>query len=148
MSMSMRISRSKPLRAFQWSAAATEWADEIGPVVRDAMKAAAPVAPGPGSGRLRDSIRYERATTPGGITITWTANVPYARFVTSGTAPHLIRPRAARALHWQAAGGGRFARLVNHPGTQANPFAEHALERLLPDVQQRLQDIVETALEE
>lgn len=75
-----------------------------------------------------------------------------AAYLERGTKPHLIRPKAKKALRWPAKGtpttlGGRvrssaagrpgayaFARLVHHPGTKARPFlvpaAKAALARI------------------
>lgn len=50
----------------------------------------------------------------------------YGAFVVGGTAPHVIRPRAARALAfwWTRVGRGVMYQRVNHPGTQANDFRQ------------------------
>ena len=59
-----------------------------------------------------------------------------AVFLEFGTRPHTIRPRNKRMLSWPANASGRrlsgrartasgrriFARVVNHPGTKAQPF--------------------------
>lgn len=116
---------------FNWTAAAVVWADQMGPVMREAIKAEAPVGKENG-GRLRDSIRYERKTGIGGIDIRFTTTAPYAGYVIHGTRPHDIRPVAALALHWQDAHGDNFATLVHHPGTKANDFPKRALEKSLP----------------
>ena len=135
------------LGRFQWKAAAVKWADEIGPIVRSELKAKAPVAKdGAGAGRLRDSIRYERNTVGGGVTATFTAYVPYAKYVVEGTGPHIIRARAARYLHWKDAGGDHFAKQVNHPGTKPNDFAKRAVEPLVPLIQHRFATILKQAL--
>jgi hypothetical protein len=50
---------------------------------------------------------------------------PYATIVARGSRPHLIRSVTARSLAFQVGIGGLvFARLVNHPGTRANPFIQ------------------------
>ena len=52
-------------------------------------------------------------------------------YVEYGTAPHIIRPKNAKALHWKGTGtgprGGKvttdvFAKEVHHPGTSPQPF--------------------------
>jgi Bacteriophage HK97-gp10, putative tail-component len=120
-----------PFARFNWTAAAGEWADEAGPMVRAALKQEAPVAPtsfsGRKGGRLRDSIRYERETAVGSVTMLFTANTPYAGFVIEGTGPHVIAASAARALQFEMDGAVTYARRVNHPGTKANDFPERAL---------------------
>lgn len=144
MSISMTVESTgvNPLQRFEWAVAATGWADRIAPIVRNGMKAEAPVAKGPGGGRLRDSIRYQRKTSTAGLSIQFYTNTPYAAFVVDGTPPHIIRPRAARALHWQTNGNSNFARLVHHPGTKPNPFARKALEELTPMLQATFKDAV------
>lgn len=150
MSISIRVSGtggSSPLGRFQFLKAATTLADEVGPLVRTALKDKAPVAKeGAGAGRLRDSIRYERNTTGGGVTATFTAYTPYAKYVIEGTGPHIIRARAARALHWKDASGDRFARAVNHPGTKPNRFPERAITPLEPLIRKRFAEILKEAL--
>lgn len=74
-----------------------------------------------------------------------TSNVGYARYVEEGTAPHIIRPKAKKALAW---GGARrlsgslrkgakatsFAKVVNHPGTRARPYLKPGAEAALAEV--------------
>ena len=150
MSVSIRITSSSggdSLARFRWTSAAVEWADEQGRIGRAALKAASPVGRGPRAGRLRDSIRYERRTAAGGVTATFTAHTPYARWVVEGTAPHIIRATAARYLHWvDTSGHDHFAKQVNHPGTRPNPFPRRALAPLTPAMQRRLAEIVSNRL--
>lgn len=144
MTLGIRISRSgpNPFQRFQWTRAAMSWADATGPVVRSALKAAAPVAPVDG-GRLRDSIRYARRTRLGRVTLEFSASAPYTRFVLDGTPPHIIRARTSRYLHWaDTAGQNRFAKQVNHPGTKPNPFPRRALTPLMPAIQSAFQESV------
>jgi len=143
--MGVEYSGGQGLAKFKALAVLTKWADLVGPEMREALKDKAPVGQGAGAGRLRDSIRYERETFGGGLTMRWTANVPYARYVIDGTAPHEIRPVAARALHW---GGkpGVFAKVVHHPGTQPNDFPEKALAPLEPIIQKELSLFLQTEL--
>lgn len=85
-----------------------------------------------------------RSISPGSIAPSFAivqATAPYAGFVELGTKPHTIRPRTKRALAWAASGSGRrlsgrptasarrggsgglrFAKVVKHPGTKAQPF--------------------------
>lgn len=142
-------SAGSPLARFSWTRAAVGWADDVGPLVRDALKEKAPVGKGPRAGRLRDSIRYERATSMGQGTVTavFTANVPYIGYVLDGTRPHLISAKAARALHWQGTDGDMFARHVNHPGTKANPFNERAVFPLTGVLRERFRAAIEAGME-
>jgi len=54
------------------------------------------------------------------------AGAPHARFVESGTKPHVIEARRARALRFVWHGELRFARRVNHPGTKPTHFMRDA----------------------
>ena len=126
-----------PLKHFNFTKRAIEWADTIGPKVREALRAAAPVAADDGHpGRLRDSIRYSRSLTAGaGLAIEWTANTPYAPYPIFGTAPHDIHPRATRALHFTDARGEEvFARFVHHRGSKANDFGGRVRSAMEPDI--------------
>lgn len=73
-------------------------------------------------GALRNSIRY--GVTSSGIVISM---LDYALYVEFGTAPHIIRPVNAKALHWKAGGKDVFAQEVRHPGTRPNPFIRTTL---------------------
>lgn len=55
--------------------------------------------------------------------------VAYAPMVEFGTAPHVIRPTSAKALHWKQDGADRFAKVVHHPGTEPNPYFERGIDR-------------------
>jgi hypothetical protein len=136
MSMTMELDggdlAGSPFARFDWTEAAAEWADEAGPMTLAALKAEAPVGKSdPLSGRkggaLRDSIRYERETAPGSVSMTFTANVPYAGYVIGGTGPHVIAASAAQALQFMLDGAVTYRKSVNHPGTKANDFPERAV---------------------
>ena len=148
--MSIRVTVSgpsrSPFRGFTWSGIASRWASTVGPVVEEALRREAPVGQGPGGGRLRDSIRYEKRSGAGSIQLAYTASVPYAGYVLNGTGPHEIRPRRARVLAFQQGGQQRFARVVHHPGTRPNPFPTRAVRPLLPLIQQRFAEIVTSSL--
>lgn len=85
---------------------------------------------------LQRSIKVE-AVSDSHVTIE--AQASYAVFVERGTRPHIIRPRNTKALRFAASAAGQrlsgsarrgaaviFARVVHHPGTQAQPFMEPA----------------------
>jgi len=108
-----------------WKAATVAWADIAGPLVADELRREAPVS----TGRLRDSLRYQRQTDPLFVELQFHSNVPYAPYVVHGTAPHIIEPVAAQALHWHDKSGTEFfAAVVHHPGTKPNNFPQRALE--------------------
>ncbi len=54
---------------------------------------------------------------------------PGAAFVEFGTPPHVITPKTKKVLRWlDSAGVAIFAKKVNHPGTQPNPFMRRGIE--------------------
>lgn len=61
------------------------------------------------------------------VTTTAKNTAPHARYVDEGTPPHLIRPRSARVLRFEADGGVVFARRVQHPGTRPTHWFEKVL---------------------
>jgi hypothetical protein len=87
-----------------------------------------------GSGRLQNSISYQRRTSIGKIVLTFHSTDPAARWVIDGTRPHTITPTESRlVLHFPDASGEMIFRpYSNHKGAHANPFHEKALERMLP----------------
>jgi hypothetical protein len=136
-----------PLGRFNFLKAAVTWSDVIGPPVRTSLQRAAPVGQSAdGSylgGRLRQSIRYQRKTTGGGVQVQFISGVPYAQYVIDGTKPHVIRANAARALRIPLRGGGVIFRAqVYHPGTQPNPFPRRVLVEMEPFVQRTLRDLM------
>lgn len=90
--------------------------------VNDGVTAATPRTP-VDTGRLRAATAGE-VDAPGrfrseGRMINRTA---YALDVHDGTGPHVIEPRRASVLRFEAGGETVFATRVNHPGTAARPF--------------------------
>lgn len=80
-------------------------------------------------------------------TVTGSQNVLW---LDTGTRPHVIRPRTKKALRWAASPGGRrlsgrptvaaqrgekgglrFATVVHHPGTRAQPFIDASVREAL-----------------
>jgi hypothetical protein len=83
-------------------------------------------------GSMGDGIRVSIQRGPGGdfrgvIRSTHPATI----FVVSGTRPHVIRPVRARALRFTLGGQVVYARIVHHPGTEANNFLAAALRAVL-----------------
>ena len=80
-----------------------------------------------GPADMRLEIR-QAAMTPTGQFYGW--------FVREGTRPHEIRPRYKKYLHFKI--GERFVKtkLVHHPGTRPNPYHKRLLARLMPNVQE------------
>lgn len=153
MTLSMQLDahglRDSPLARFSWAKASVAFADRAQPLVRDALKAKAPVGQGPQAGRLKKSIRSQRKTglVEGALEIRFKAYVPYIEYVLDGTRPHTITPKAARALRWQGTGGVVFAKRVQHPGTRPNHFNLRAVVPLGPELQKLFEAAVKAAME-
>lgn len=62
------------------------------------------------------------------------SDAPYALWVHDGTRPHLILPRAKKALRWVKNGKFVFAKKVWHPGTKPDPFLYEAGEAAAPEI--------------
>lgn len=78
------------------------------------------------TGALARSLRLRPAGDSAWIIDHNTQHAPYAIFVHWGTRPHVIRPKDKQALRW-AGGSGRgtafrFAKFVNHPGYEGDPW--------------------------
>lgn len=136
---------SEALRRFNWNRTAVAWADTVGPIGRTALKARAPRSKasqfpkgsGRRPGRYAMSIRYQRATQGGtSVKVTWTANTPYAKYVTEPTRAHVIQAKAARYLRYMGTGGKVvFRKKVKHPGTKGNDFAVQTMRHYAPVAQ-------------
>lgn len=93
---------------------AVEAAAEVDPRVPRGTK------PHPGH-RVVDSFRVGAggATRRGTRLVVKAENTaPHAQYSDQGTSAHTIRPRVARALRFEAAGGIVFAKSVAHPGNE------------------------------
>ncbi len=76
---------------------------------------------------------------------------PYAGFVHSGTPAHKIFPVRRMALRWPNVGANAsfiFAKVVNHPGTKADPFLFNALETKHGEINSIFRQYVGKACEE
>ena len=107
-------------------------------IERDA-KSNAPVNKSFGGGNLRQSIRsrmeaFGRAVVEAGAS--------YASHVEFGTKPHTIRSRGNYPLRDKRT-GQVFGRVVNHPGTKAQPFMRPAVSDNENWVNDRFQGAVE-----
>lgn len=135
--------QSTPVSRFNWLRAISAWSDEVGPLVRTSLQGDAPVR----TSRLMRSIRYQRSISGSGDAhLEFTANVPYAKYVVHGTRAHLIRPKAARMLHWVDAHGSHFATIVHHPGTRPNNFPQRALDATKPFIIRRLVEAIDDSM--
>ena len=76
-------------------------------------------------GNLRQSIRSYFPKKMMGVV---TAGAKYARYVHDGTRPHTIRTKSKKVLANKRS-GQIFGKVVNHPGTKANPFFDRAVDK-------------------
>lgn len=139
----MRITGSRvSFRRANWRVMNKTWETEVAPLALAALKAEAPVdTEGKKPGALRDSIKFEGVSGALGATMTFTSDVPYAKYVVKGTKgpyPIVPRPGGPGVLAWKRQGSWNYAMHVNHPGIEANNFPERALRRLEPVLRQRL----------
>ena len=131
---------------FNWTQAATTFADEWGPKILIALRLAAPVAPD-GGGRLRDALAFERHTSIGHLTMTWSDPVPYFPYVIEGTVGgQLIEPVAAQALHWTSGGSDVFASSVIRGDTPKNDFPVKVWSMMQETVQEAFKEAIREAL--
>jgi HK97 gp10 family phage protein len=80
------------------------------------------------TGRLRSSIVHrveERGARFYDVSVG--TNVNYAEFVEKGTRRHFIRPKNGQYLKFQYMGRTVYTKLVDHPGTKAQPFLAPAI---------------------
>lgn len=82
-------------------------------------------------GSMSRQIRSEMGREGNEITGYVISDHPATIYVVSGTRPHIIRPVRAQALRFQVGGRTVFAKIVYHPGTQANNFLAQALREVL-----------------
>lgn len=71
-------------------------------------------------------------------------NLRYARPVHEGSKPHIIRPKAAKALFWK--GARHPVRAVRHPGTKPNKYLERGAVKLRPVAERELASTFGAAL--
>ena len=75
-------------------------------------------------GRLAGSFQLDQVDD---LTYRIWSGVEYALAVHEGTKPHVIEPKNKKALYWD--GAKHPVKRVMHPGTQANPYADRAIEQ-------------------
>lgn len=97
------------------------------------------------TGNLKNSIGQDFDDDGMGFEAGPTAN--YGADVEFGTVPHEIRPRDAKALHWQQDGQDMFRRSVWHPGTAPQPYMIPAFEKAVKPIDQVMGQVGEKALE-
>ena len=105
-------------------------------IVQTAAKADCPVD----KDELRPSIVYEVTVKEGRIG----TNVEYAPHVEFGTKAHQIKVKTAKVL---SDGKKFFGKLVNHPGTTAQPFLRPALDNNKKQIEKLIGDFLGKAAE-
>ena len=77
----------------------------------------------------KGNLRRSLSVTIDGDKIKVGPTAPYAGYVEFGTAPHEIRPKKSDGvLRFQVNGRWVYAKVVQHPGTKAQPFVRPAFE--------------------
>lgn len=90
-------------------------------------------------GRLAGSFQLDQVDD---LTYRIWSGVEYALAVHEGTKPHEIKPKTKKALYWE--GARHPVKRVMHPGTQANPYADRAIEQ----ASSRMNEFISRALRE
>lgn len=107
-------------------------------VERDA-KRNAPVNKQSGGGNLRQSIKSAMIGVARGKV---EVGADYGVFVHEGTRPHIIRVRQRKVLANKRQ-GKIFGKVVQHPGTKANPFLQDAVDQNEDFIDSELSNAVE-----
>lgn len=99
-------------------------------ILHAAMRAEIPRSEGPGPHTQDDIQRRLKVGADGRVTAESTTNNEVLYYRWSGTKPHRIEPKRAKALRFRGSSGNFvFARGVNHPGTKPHPWIETAGEK-------------------
>ncbi len=127
------------------TAAMREGTREAAATLEAGIRSGIPVGPGPGP-HARDSWGSRLTPTPQGARATVESTDEIAYYYHSGTRPHVIRPRNARALRFTVGGRTVFARSVNHPGTRPHPYVEAGGREATPEIRRSYEDAVRRVL--
>lgn len=68
---------------------------------------------------------------------------PIGGWIMSGTQPHMIYAKNAKALRFEMGGRVIFAKYVSHPGTKPNAFMDRAYSRWLPGATTGLKNVAQ-----
>lgn len=113
-------------------------------LIESSAKQLAPVD----TGRLRSSIASEVVRIADDVLEGHVGtNVDYAEEVEFGTSAHTITADSG-VLAWETEGETHFARSVQHPGTEPQPFLRPAVEQHRGDIRQLFVDAVDDAIAE
>ena len=96
------------------------------------------------TGKLARSLHYSITGPSDTPRVNFFDRVPYGELVISGTRPHTIFARNAKALRFTVGGRVVFAKSVQHPGTKPNRYQERARRPFQRDAR----DIIATATRE
>lgn len=101
------------------------------------------------TGNLARSIAYETSDGPPPEVVIQ-AGAPYAAAVEFGTMPHEIAPRSREVLRFPNPGGAgwAFAPVVDHPGTDPQPFFFDTIDRDVDHLDSMTADAIALALHE
>jgi hypothetical protein len=128
-------------KRISFARAVSRWIEEVSPEIEESIKNEAPKR----TGALKDSITHRKSFGFSGVAVEYGSRLPYASYVEEGTPPHIIRARNVKNLRFQGRSGDIvYAPYVNHPGTRPNPFSQRAVERILPELQSRFAEDVES----
>ena len=99
------------------------------------------------TGNLANSLRSEVVSTDDGISLTASANTPYAAIQEYGgtTSPHIIEPKNKSVLRFMMNGKAVFASRVNHPGSKipSRSYMRSSLTEMEPQIVSRLQAAID-----
>jgi len=82
------------------------------------------------------TLRRSQTVTPhrARLTVSISANTPYAHALHEGSPPHDIAPDKAKALAFKVGGEVIYRKRVHHPGTKGNPWMRRTVEKKLSTV--------------
>jgi hypothetical protein len=147
MTVSMRYEwrGTPPLNHWDAMKIMSAWSGDVGPQVRDALKARTPVV----TGRMRATERYAATGFADGVRMEFRAYTKYSQWVIGGARAHIIRPVSARALHffWPKVGYFVLLKEVHHPGNKPNEFPKEVLDSMKDDITKNLKDRIDAALQ-
>ncbi|MER6975686.1 hypothetical protein [Streptomyces carpinensis] len=95
--------------------------------LRERTSRVADIARSLAPGTMPDYIDWHIEEGPRSLQGVITCDHPATLYVLNGTRPHIIRPRRAKALRFEADGQVVYSKIVWHPGTHANNFLGEAL---------------------
>lgn len=115
--------------------------------IESTAKREAPVNKKSGGGNLRQSIRSKMNGVASGIV---EVGAEYAIFVHEGTKPHIIRIKNKKVLAEKGEKGKKYGRVfgtfVKHPGTEANPFLQRAVDNKEAFIKKEFSKAIDKAL--